>query len=58
MLRCFPAVFALLGALIAPAAAQDAPRASECLAMANVAPRATPASLRLTAGATDEVAIT
>ena len=58
MLRCFPAVFALLGALIAPAAAQDAPRASECLAMANVAPRATPVSLRLTAAATDEVAIT
>jgi L-ascorbate metabolism protein UlaG (beta-lactamase superfamily) len=58
MLRCFPAVFALLGALIAPAAAQDAPRASECLAMANAAPRATPVSLRLTAAKTDEVAIT
>jgi L-ascorbate metabolism protein UlaG (beta-lactamase superfamily) len=58
MLRCFPAVFALLGALIAPAAAQDAPRASECLAMANVAPRATPVSLRPTAAAADEVAIT
>jgi L-ascorbate metabolism protein UlaG (beta-lactamase superfamily) len=58
MLRCFPAVFALLGALIAPAAAQDAPRTSECLAMANAAPRATPVSLRLAAAATDEVAIT
>jgi L-ascorbate metabolism protein UlaG (beta-lactamase superfamily) len=58
MLRCFPAVFALLGALIAPAAAQDAPRASECLAMANAAPRATPVSFRLSAAATDEVAIT
>jgi L-ascorbate metabolism protein UlaG (beta-lactamase superfamily) len=57
MLRSFPAAFALLGALIAPAAAQDAPRTSECLAMANAAPRATPASLRL-AAATDEVAIT
>jgi hypothetical protein len=58
MLRCFPAVFALLGALIAPAAAQDASRASECLAMANAAPRATPVALRRTAAATDEVAIT
>jgi L-ascorbate metabolism protein UlaG (beta-lactamase superfamily) len=57
MLRSFPAAFALLGALIAPAAAQDAPRTSECLAMANAAPRATPVSLRL-AAATDEVAIT
>ena len=58
MLRCFPAVFALLGAVIAPAAAQDAPRASECLAMANAAPRATPVSLRLAAAKADEVAIT
>lgn len=57
MLRCFPAVFALLATLIAPAAAQDASRASECLAMANAAPRATPVSLRRTAAA-DEVAIT
>jgi L-ascorbate metabolism protein UlaG (beta-lactamase superfamily) len=57
MLRSFPAAFALLGALIAPAAAQDAPRTSECLAMANAAPHATPVSLRL-AAATDEVAIT
>jgi L-ascorbate metabolism protein UlaG (beta-lactamase superfamily) len=58
MLRCFPAVFALLGALIAPAAAQNAPRASECLAMANAAPHATPVSLRLAAATTNEVAIT
>jgi L-ascorbate metabolism protein UlaG (beta-lactamase superfamily) len=58
MLRCFPAAFVLLGALIAPAAAQDAPRASECLAMANAAPRATPVSLRLAAAKADEVAFT
>jgi L-ascorbate metabolism protein UlaG (beta-lactamase superfamily) len=58
MLRSFPAVLALLGALIAPAAAQDASRASECLAMANAAPRATPVNLRRTAAAADEVAIT
>jgi L-ascorbate metabolism protein UlaG (beta-lactamase superfamily) len=58
MLRSFPAVFALLGALIAPAAAQDASRASECLAMANAAPGATPVSLRRMAAAADEVAIT
>jgi hypothetical protein len=38
MLRSF-AVFAFLGFVIAPAAAQDAPRASECLAMANAPPR-------------------
>jgi L-ascorbate metabolism protein UlaG (beta-lactamase superfamily) len=58
MLRCFPAVFALLSSLIASAAAQDAPRSSECLAMANAPLRATPVSLRLGAAKTDEVAIT
>jgi L-ascorbate metabolism protein UlaG (beta-lactamase superfamily) len=59
MLRCFPAVLALLSSLIASAAAaQDAPRGSECLAMANAAPRATPVSLRVAAAKTDEVAIT
>jgi L-ascorbate metabolism protein UlaG (beta-lactamase superfamily) len=57
MLRCFPAVLALLASLVASAAAQEAPR-SECLAMANAPPRATPVSLRLTAAKTDEVAIT
>ena len=58
MLRCFAAVFALLGLLVASAAAaQDAPR-SECLAMANAAPRATPASFRSAAAKIDEVAIT
>src|ERR1700719_3664417 len=58
MLRSFSAVVALLGALIAPAVAQDAPRGSECLAMSNAAPRATPVSLRTAAAGTGEVAIT
>jgi L-ascorbate metabolism protein UlaG (beta-lactamase superfamily) len=58
MLRSLSAAFALLCQLIAPAAAQDAPRSSECLAMSSVPPRATPASLRLAAGKSDEVAIT
>ena len=57
MLRSISAVFALLGSLIASAAAQDAPR-SECLAMADAPPRATPVSLRRIAARTDEVAIT
>ena len=58
MLRSFSAVFALLSSLIAPAAAQDAARSSECLAMTNAPPRATPASLRSAAANTDAVAIT
>jgi L-ascorbate metabolism protein UlaG (beta-lactamase superfamily) len=58
MLRCFSAVLALLCQLVSPAAAQDAPRSSECLAMANAPPRATPVALRETAAKTDEVAIT
>jgi L-ascorbate metabolism protein UlaG (beta-lactamase superfamily) len=67
MLRSLSAIVALLGSLLAPAAAQqpqrsqggsqDTPR-SECLAMSNAAPRATPVSLRRAAAATDEVAIT
>src|SRR5664279_5007548 len=57
MLRSISAVFALLGSLIASAAAQDAPR-SECLAMADASPRATPVSLRRIDARTDEVAIT
>ena len=56
MLRCL-AVIALLGLAIRPAAAQDAQR-SECLAMANAPPRATPVSLRRIAAKIDEVAIT
>src|ERR1700730_2594594 len=58
MLRCFSAVLALLCQLVSPAAAQDAPRSSECLAMANAPPRATPVNLREAAAKTDEVAIT
>jgi L-ascorbate metabolism protein UlaG (beta-lactamase superfamily) len=56
MLRCFTAILALFGVLAAPAW-QDAPR-SECLAMANAAPRAMPVSLRSAAAKPDEVAIT
>jgi L-ascorbate metabolism protein UlaG (beta-lactamase superfamily) len=58
MLRCFPAAIALLFPLFAPAAAQQGPRGSECLAMANAAPRAIPVSIRQTAAKPDEVAIT
>jgi L-ascorbate metabolism protein UlaG (beta-lactamase superfamily) len=58
MLRSLSAVVALLGFLIAPAAAQDGSRASECLAMAHAPPRAVPVSLRTAAAKTDEVAIT
>jgi L-ascorbate metabolism protein UlaG (beta-lactamase superfamily) len=62
MLRSLSAAVAVLGSLLAPAAAQqspaqDTPR-SECLAMSNAAPRATPVSLHRAAAATDEVAIT
>lgn len=57
MLRCFSAVLALLCQLVAPAFAQDAPR-SECLAMANGPPRATPVGLRLADTKAGEVAIT
>jgi len=58
MLRSFSAAFALLVQLTMPAAAQDASRSSECLAMTNAPPRTTPASLRSAAAKTDEVAIT
>jgi L-ascorbate metabolism protein UlaG (beta-lactamase superfamily) len=62
MLRIASVALALLGSLIGPAAAQntptqDTPR-SECLAMANASPRLTPISLRRTAAANAEVAIT
>ena len=57
MLRSIAVVFVMLGALIASAAAQE-PSRSECLAMANAPPRATPVSLRRLAAKTDEVAIT
>ncbi|MBR0691982.1 MBL fold metallo-hydrolase [Bradyrhizobium lablabi] len=51
------AVLVLLGSLIAQASAQDAQR-SECLAMANVPPRAMPVGFRRIAAKADEVAIT
>jgi len=57
MLRSFSTVFAVLSSLIASAAAQDSPR-SECLAMANAVPRATPVGLRQTEATAHEVAIT
>jgi L-ascorbate metabolism protein UlaG (beta-lactamase superfamily) len=61
MPRSLFAIFALLGAWAAPAIAQEPPR-SECLAMANTPPRATPVSLRRVAAEpdkkADEVAIT
>jgi L-ascorbate metabolism protein UlaG (beta-lactamase superfamily) len=58
MLRSFAVVAAFLGSLITSAAAQDVPRASECLAMAHALPSATPVSLSLAAAKIDEVAIT
>src|ERR1700675_5026420 len=58
MLRSFSAVLALVSSLISPAAAQGAPRASECLAMSSAPPRATPVGLREAAAKSDEVAIT
>jgi L-ascorbate metabolism protein UlaG (beta-lactamase superfamily) len=58
MLRFFPAVFALLCSLTSPVAAQNAPRTSECLAMSNAPPRATPVSLRQAGAKADEVVIT
>jgi L-ascorbate metabolism protein UlaG (beta-lactamase superfamily) len=58
MLRSFVAAAAFLGSMITSVAAQEAPRASECLAMANAPPRATPVSFNPAAAKTDEVAIT
>src|SRR5579859_7232655 len=56
MLR-FLLFLGFLGPLIAPAAAQDV-RRSECLAMAEAQPRATPVSLRRMAAKAEQVAIT
>jgi L-ascorbate metabolism protein UlaG (beta-lactamase superfamily) len=58
MLRSFSAAVALLSSLIASAAAQDAPRGSECLAVSHAQPRATPVGLRSAAANTGQVAIT
>src|ERR1700757_4955889 len=57
MLRSVSAVITFLGFFTATAAAQDAQR-SECLAISQNGPRATPVSLRRAAATTDEVAIT
>jgi len=63
VLRPLAAILALLASFVAPAVAQsqqqfqDTPR-SECPAMANAPPRATPVSFRRSAAASDEVAIT
>jgi L-ascorbate metabolism protein UlaG (beta-lactamase superfamily) len=57
MSRFLVVIFALLSLPLASAATQDASR-SECLAMANAPPRATPVSLRRLAAKADEVAIT
>jgi L-ascorbate metabolism protein UlaG (beta-lactamase superfamily) len=57
VLRSVAAIVALFGLLIAPAAAEDAPH-SDCLAMSNLRPRATPVAFRQAVGATDEVTIT
>jgi L-ascorbate metabolism protein UlaG (beta-lactamase superfamily) len=59
MLRSISTLFALLGSLVASAAAaQDGQRSSECLAMSNAPPRATPVALRSAAAGAGEVAIT
>ncbi len=58
MLRSISVMLALLGPLAVPAAAADSPRSSECLAMSNARPRATPVALRTAAAKADEVTIT
>jgi L-ascorbate metabolism protein UlaG (beta-lactamase superfamily) len=58
MLRSLAVAIALLGSLIVPAAAQQQPLRSECLAMANRPPRAIPVSFQRVAAKSQEVAIT
>jgi L-ascorbate metabolism protein UlaG (beta-lactamase superfamily) len=58
MLRFLVVAIALLASSIVPAAAQQQPLRSECLAMANATPRAIPVGLRRTAAKAEEVAIT
>jgi L-ascorbate metabolism protein UlaG (beta-lactamase superfamily) len=58
MLRLFFVVIGFLGFLTVQAAAHDAPNRSECLAMAEALPRATPINLRRTAVKAEEVTIT
>jgi L-ascorbate metabolism protein UlaG (beta-lactamase superfamily) len=57
MLRLLSVVVGILGSLTVQAAAQDAPNRSECLAMAEAPPRATPVGFGRLAKA-DEVEIT
>ncbi len=58
MLRVVALVLSLFGLPASPAAAQEAPRNSECLAMAQNPPRAMPVSVRQTAAKADDVTIT
>ena len=58
MLRILAVFLGLLGPLSVPAAAQDARHASECLAMSQLPPRATPVGLRRLAVKADDVTIT
>jgi L-ascorbate metabolism protein UlaG (beta-lactamase superfamily) len=58
MLRSLCVAVALLCFPVAPSTAGESPRSSECLAMADAPPRATPVSLRRAAATVDEVAIT
>ncbi|MGM4915811.1 MBL fold metallo-hydrolase [Tardiphaga sp. 813_E8_N1_3] len=63
MLRFLPVVLSaltcwVLSWFVTPALAQNAPRGSECLAMATRPPLAVPVSLRRTAAKADEVTIT
>jgi L-ascorbate metabolism protein UlaG (beta-lactamase superfamily) len=58
MLRLLSIVVGFLGLLTVQAAAQDAPNRSECLAMAEASPRATPVNLRRMAARAEEVTIT
>ena len=58
MLRASCLVLAVLGQLIAPAAAEESPRSSDCLAMSRAEPRATPVSLRRMAAKAEAVTIT
>src|ERR1700744_3383768 len=58
MLRVAALVLGLLGLPISTAAAQEAPRGSECLAMAQGPPRVTPVSLRRMSAKAEDVTIT
>ena len=58
MLRVAALVLGLVGLPVSMAAAQDTPRGSECLAMAQAPPRATPVSLRQLSAKAEDVTIT